>query len=124
VFYLEKSSFIFIVEGIIRSFIATLILLLLISVVTTIISVPVGIQSTLLLITTVLSVMYGAIYSTRKIQKKGWIIGILIAFFYMLILFIILLCKNGLDYFTIKHLFKLLLALMVGALSGMLGINI
>lgn len=120
---MEKKSYLFVLNGIIRSFIVTLILLLLISVATTLISVPDSIQSTLLLIITVVSVMYGVIYSTRKIQKKGWLIGIVIALCYMMILFVILVFKNGLDYFTIKHLFKLVLALMVGALSGMLGIN-
>ena len=123
-FYLEKNNYIYLIEGIIRSFIATLILLLVISVVTTLTSVPGNIESTLILVTTVISLMYGAIYAAKKIQKKGWLVGIVVAFSYMLILFTILIFKNGFDYFSMKHLFKLLLGLLVGSLSGMLGINI
>ena len=67
--------------------------------------------------------MYGCIYATRKINNKGWLVGTLVALLYMILLYIVAIVW-GKDGLAVKDMWRLLLALVTGALSGMLGINL
>ena len=76
------------------------------------------------LLITCISIIYGAIYAAKKNNRKGWLTGLAVSLTYMLILYII----SGLffgDYsINTKDLTRLVIAVLVGVLSGMLGINI
>lgn len=118
-----KRNYVYIGKGVLRACIITIILAFILAIVQTNKSMGESTLSLCILITTMLSVIYGCIYSTRKIKSKGWLVGILVSFLYILILYITALIL-GKDGFIMKDLWRILLAVVTGALSGMLGINI
>ncbi len=121
---LNKKNTDFIVQGILRAVILTVIMLLLFAVVLTFTDVSEKIASIIYLLITILSIMYGTIYSVRKINKKGWLIGLVISIIYMVIIYIISIVSGNTLTFGTDRFIRILLALILGMLSGMLGINI
>ena len=121
----NKSKFFYIGKGVLGSFFLTLVLILILGVVSTFLDVSASIRAACFIVITSLSVIYGSIYSTRKIQKKGWFIGILVALLYIFIIYLVAIISGSRE-FTINStdLFMIALALLVGSLSGMLGINL
>lgn len=82
------------------------------------------IDSVYFVVITAFSVMYGTIYSVGKIQRKGWLIGLIVAILYILIVFLAS-AVNGRGFnITSYGILRMMLALFVGTLSGMLGVNI
>lgn len=121
---MENSKIMPISEGVVRSFFLTLILLLIYAVVTSFVDTNTKFDSAYKVVITALGVMYGTLYAVRKIRKRGWLIGLIIAFLYMLVIYILsVISGRG---FTISSfsMIRIILALGVGALSGMLGVNI
>lgn len=117
----EKSKYVYIGEGVLRGFFLTLGLILLFAIVSCFVDISESARSMCLLIISMLSIVYGSIYSTKKIRRKGWIVGLIVSLIYMLIFFIIsILSKNSISSLNI---YKVLLGVVVGVLSGMLGIN-
>lgn len=110
-------------KGVLRACVITLMLAFVLAVIQTFTSLGESILSVSILITTMLSIIYGSIYATRKISSKGWIVGILVAAVYMFIIYIAALVL-GKDSFMLKDLWRMLLALLTGTLAGMLGINL
>ncbi|WP_409068918.1 TIGR04086 family membrane protein [Clostridium sp. FAM 1755] len=121
---LNKKNTDFIVQGILRAVILTVIMLLLFAVVLTFTDVSEKISSIIYLLITILSIMYGTIYSVRKINKKGWLIGLVISIIYVVIIYIISIVSSNTLTFGTDRFIRILLALILGMLSGMLGINI
>jgi len=120
----ERSSYVYIAEGVFRGFVLTLIAILVYSAITRFVNFGDTVTNTTLMIITLLSIMYGAIFAVKKINKKGWIVGLLIAAIYITIVYIVSLVANGVGAFDVSYLIRFALALAVGALSGMLGINL
>ena len=90
-----------------------------------VIDVSVSIKAACFIVITSLSVIYGSIYSTRKIQKKGWLIGILVALLYIFIIYLVSIISGSREFvINSTDLLMLSIALLVGSLSGMLGINL
>lgn len=80
------------------------------------------IKNPFILIVSLISILYGAYYAARKSQKKGWIIGINIALLYSLIFYLFSIAGEQDFKFTKSDILRILIALVVGMLSGMLGI--
>ncbi len=72
----------------------------------------------------ILGITSGAVLTSRKLDKKGWLTGGLIGILYFLIIFII--SKIFIKDFTIDKylLIKGLIAVVTGCIGGMIGINI
>lgn len=70
-----------------------------------------------------ISIAIGAILATKKNGKKGWLIGSLVAILYFLSMYIISGALNGLE-FKQFDLFRFIMAIVVGFVSGILGINL
>lgn len=111
-------------KGVMRAFFVTLIILLVLSLISANFEVSEGIRSSGLLITTLLSVVYGSIYASKKTAHKGWLNGFLVAVSYMIIFYIIAVLGGRDLTLNLNDFFRVLLAIVVGTLSGMLGINI
>jgi putative membrane protein (TIGR04086 family) len=111
-------------EGVLRGFIITVVLLLIFAVILTFTEVNESISSLFYLITTLLSIMYGSIYAVRKIKRRGWLVGILVALLYLLVLYIVSVVSGNSSVIGTDRLMRISLALIVGTLSGMLGINL
>ncbi|MDP4087980.1 MAG: TIGR04086 family membrane protein [Bacillota bacterium] len=111
-------------KGVFRAAVITTILLVVYAIVMTVTEVSNQVTSVYYLLVTCLSVIYGSIYAARKNNKNGWLVGMLVALLYMLLLYIIARIVFGYSDFGTKELLRMAIAVMVGALSGMLGINI
>lgn len=110
--------------GVIRASILTILFILIYSVIGSFVDIGNTVTSVFLTVITLGSVVYGSIYATLKMGKNGWLVGLIVAACYMIILFIVSLCFGKGLAFGIKDLVRLLLALMAGTLSGMLGVNL
>lgn len=111
-------------EGVLRGFIITVVLLLIFAVIMTFTEVSERVSSIFYLVTTILSIMYGSIYAVRKIKKRGWLIGILVTILYLLVLYIVSIVSGNSSVIGADRINRFLIALVVGALSGMIGINL
>lgn len=111
-------------EGVLRGFIITVVLLLIFAVIMTFTEVSERASSIFYLVTTILSIMYGSIYAVRKIKKRGWLIGILVTVLYLLVLYIVSIISGNSSVIGADRINRFLIALVVGALSGMIGINL
>lgn len=123
---MDRKYFLPIAEGVLRGFILTLILILIYAAIMTFTDISSGVSSVFYMITTLVSIMYGAIYAVRKVKKKGWVIGLIISITYMIILYLLYIIsgKDSTLIYNQSTLIRLALAVAVGILSGMLGINI
>ncbi|WP_243108113.1 TIGR04086 family membrane protein [Clostridium sp. JN-9] len=121
---LEKNKFIFIAEGVLRGIILTTILFLVLASIMTFTEVNNSFTSVFYLLTTLVSIMYGAVYSAKKIQRKGWLVGLAMAIMYMIILYAVSIASNNSTGMDSSRIIRTILALVVGTLSGMLGINL
>ncbi|AVQ47285.1 TIGR04086 family membrane protein [Clostridium sporogenes] len=121
---LNKKNTEFIVQGLLRAIIITVIMLLIFAVILTFKDIGEKISSIIYLLITILSIMYGTIYAVRKINKKGWLIGLVISIIYMVIIYIISIVSGNTLTFGTDRFIRIFLALILGILSGMLGINI
>jgi len=70
------------------------------------------------------SLSLGAIIGAKKNEAKGWLVGFGVALGYYIVLFILSSSFSGEITFKLFDLTKLLIALAVGTLAGMLGINL
>lgn len=119
-----KSNIIYIGQGVIRGFFLTLALLIIYAIATYFLKSNAKVDSVYFVVITAFSVMYGAIYSVKKIQKRGWIVGLIVAAIYMIVVFFVS-AVNGRGFdITSYGVLRIILALFVGTLSGMLGVNI
>ncbi|PIH05390.1 TIGR04086 family membrane protein [Clostridium combesii] len=121
---LNKKNTEFIVQGLLRAIIITVIMLLIFAVILTFKDIGEKISSIIYLLITIFSIMYGTIYAVRKINKKGWLIGLVISIIYMTIIYIISIVSGNTLTFGTDRFIRIFLALILGILSGMLGINI
>ena len=120
----NRIKYAYIGKGVFRGFLLTLILILIYSVVAAFIDISAVARSIFFIVGTSLAIMYGAIYTTKKIRKKGWIVGFIVAMIYILIVYIISLIAGREAALSINDFYRVLLAALVGTLSGMLGINV
>lgn len=122
---MEKgSNYLSAVEGVLRGFIITVILLLIFAVIMTFIDIGSRVRYIFYVITNILSIMYGVIYAVRRIGKKGWLVGIGVTLLYLLILYVVSIISGNSAAISSYGVKRLLLDLIVGALSGMIAINL
>ena len=70
------------------------------------------------------SLSLGAIIGAKKNEAKGWLVGFGVALCYYIVLFILSSIFGGQITFKLFDFTKLVIALAVGTLAGMLGINL
>lgn len=83
-----------------------------------------GIFNMIYVIISLCSLSLGAIIGAKKNESKGWLVGFGVALGYYLVLFVLSSSFSGEVTFKLFDLAKLGIALVVGTLAGMLGINI
>ena len=70
------------------------------------------------------SILIGAFFSSRKIGKKGILIGFLQGLIYMTILYLFSSISSGNFSLNISSLIMILISLICGIIGGILGVNI
>lgn len=124
-FVLEWSKYFSnVAKGVLRSLIATMIFVVAISIVMSFSLLSVKTLSVTWVVVTCLSILLGAVYASRKNGEKGWIVGFGVGLCYFILILIVSAVFRGNMSFSVNDLWRGLLALSVGVLSGMLGINI
>jgi putative membrane protein (TIGR04086 family) len=83
-----------------------------------------GIFNMIYVIISLCSICLGAIIGAKKNESKGWLVGFGVALGYYLVLFILSSCFSGELAFKLFDFIKLIIALAIGTLAGMLGINL
>ncbi|HEY5563321.1 MAG TPA: TIGR04086 family membrane protein [Clostridiaceae bacterium] len=121
---MNRNNLIYIGEGVLRSIILAFALVFIYSVLTLFITLSSGVTSMVLLVTSMLSVVYGTIFSAKKIGSKGWLVGIAVSLLYMVVLYLVSVISKESTPFSQEHIFRFSLALVVGSLAGMLGRNV
>lgn len=111
-------------EGVIRSFFLTLSLLLIYAVITSFVDTNAKFDSIYKVVITALGVMYGAVYAARKINRRGWLIGLIVGLLYMIVIYLVSIVSGRGLILSNFSILRIILAIIVGTLSGMLGINI
>ena len=120
----KKIKYSCIGQGVLRASILTMLCVLIYSLITSFTPSSPKVTSIFIVVLTLVSVLYGAIYATLKTGSMGWLVGLLVSLFYMLILYIVsVFCGKGFG-LDVGDFIRLLLALAVGSLSGMLAVNI
>ena len=66
----------------------------------------------------------GSIIGSKKNQSKGWLVGAGVAFSYYIILYVICSILAGSISFNSFEIIKFSICIIVGILSGMIGINL
>ena len=120
----KNIKFSCIVEGVIRSIIITLIALLIYSAIIMVLPDNIKIKAIFMMIITCISVLYGAAFAAKKAGRKGWLTGVLVALLYCLIIYIVSVISGRSFIIGTRDVLRIFIALVVGALSGMLGINL
>lgn len=121
----RKGLYVNVIEGVLMGFFMTLAILLIYAVVAHFVQLDENITSLLIIVATLLSVVYGSVYASRKNGKKGWLNGLMVALIYFVVFYLVALVAQSRDaMLTIKDLSRLGLCVFVGILAGMLGINI
>ena len=77
----------------------------------------------LYLVISLISLAFGAMIAAKKKQSKGLLVGFGVTVFYSVIIYIVCLIINGGFSFNMFELFKIVAALIVGGLGGVLGVN-
>lgn len=83
-----------------------------------------GIFNAIYVIISLCSLSLGAIIGAKRNESRGWLVGFGVALGYYLVLFVLASCFSGELVFNLFDLVKLSIALVVGTLAGMLGINL
>lgn len=111
-------------KGVLLSFIITLVLILILALVLTYTSISEGIMPIANSIIMMISIIIGSVYMSLKVNKLGWLNGGAIGLLY--IIFLVLFGNLFSDAFQmdIYIILRGVIALITGAVGGMIGINL
>lgn len=112
--------------GVLRATILTIVFLIFYTLITSLSSR--GMENSELgigfLVITVISVLYGAAYAARSAGEKGWFVGMMVGLIYILLIYLVSIISGRESSLELKDIFRILLCIFAGTLSGMLGINL
>lgn len=118
-----RKNYVYIGKGVLRGLIITLVIAFLLALIQTYSSIGESALSICILLTSMISIIYASIYSAKKIGSRGWVVGLLTSVLYILIIYIAAFIW-GKEAINMKDLWRVMLAIATGILSGMLGINL
>ncbi len=120
----NKNNILNIFKGIVISFILTLILLFIFSVILTYTNVPENTIGPVIIIITIVSILIGSSISTIKIRKNGIINGGIIGIIYILIIYLFSsMFETGFNV-NIYSIIMIALSIIAGMAGGIVGVNI
>ncbi|MBZ9624226.1 TIGR04086 family membrane protein [Clostridium sp. FP2] len=120
----NKIKFSCAAEGVFRASILTLIVLVAYSIITSYLTASMKVTSVFYIVITLVSVLYGSVYAAKKAGEKGWLMGIMVAAIYMIVLYLVKVVGGGSTSISMREVVRMALALGIGTLAGMLGINL
>lgn len=111
-------------KGLVVSAIATIIMMVILAITMNFVDMATKSLYVWYVVITCVAIVFGASYSARKNGSKGWLVGVLLGITYYILIGIISYLSKGSLEWTKFDLYRLFFAVAIGALSGMLGINI
>ena len=111
-------------KGLALAFIITFVLLLIVSLVLRFTSIRESNMSLFNSFVLVISIVISSAMLGRNVKERGWLNGAILGFIYYLIIIILNFMFNKPLDFGIFLLVKLLIASALGAIGGMIGINL
>ncbi|AKN32479.1 membrane protein [Clostridium carboxidivorans P7] len=120
----KNTSYIVAAEGVLRGFIITVVLLLIFAVIMTFTEISETVSSTFYLLTTLLSIIYGTIYAVRKTNSRGFLVGIMVTLLYLMVIYVVSVISGNSAVIGYNRIARFLLALVVGAASGIVARNL
>ncbi|NMM61208.1 TIGR04086 family membrane protein [Clostridium sp. P21] len=120
----KNISYVVAAEGVLRGFIITVVLLLIFAVIMTFTEISETTSSIFYLVTTLLSIMYGTIYAVKKVQRRGFLIGIMVTVLYLMVIYVVSVISGNSAVIGYNRAARFSLALLVGALSGIIARNL
>ncbi|WP_213974982.1 TIGR04086 family membrane protein [Tepidanaerobacter acetatoxydans] len=120
----KKIDFIRILKGVVRAYLFTLFLFLILALLIYFTSVSESIIPKAVIIISAFSIFLSGIDVTRNIDSMGWLHGGLIGFLYIAILLMLSFLIVPSFYFKWNIAIDLFLGFLTGVLAGILGVNI
>lgn len=119
----ENRQIINISKGVGISFIATIIFLLIFSIILTYTNIPESTVNPVIIVIAAISILIGSSIANLKIKKNGLVNGGIVGGLYMLIIYLISSILNwefGLD---LQSIIFILIGVIFGILGGIIGVN-
>lgn len=114
----------YLTKGLLISFAITVILMILFTLMLTFTNISENMLTVFNSISIISSIVIGALYSSYKTNRKGWIVGGIIGFCYIIIIILINAIINKELSFNLYIIIKMLIALIVGMVGGIIGVNL
>lgn len=125
VFFMEwKDYFYSVLKGVIGAIAITILLTAIFSLFMTFVEISSSVLSGIYVVITSISLVFGSILSAKLHGHKGWLVGLSVGLFFYIALYAIGVLFGAEPALGIYDLIKFSLCLVVGVLSGMLGINL
>ncbi len=113
-----------VLAGVLLAFCVTIVVFLLTSVVFTLTPFSDAMLPYLTYITTIISILIGGLYGASKIGHKGWLYGGACGVLYFVGLFLVSLVTGVQIVYGFQLISRLLLSFFIGAVGGILGVNL
>ncbi|MBE6062893.1 MAG: TIGR04086 family membrane protein [Clostridium butyricum] len=113
-----------VIKGTIGTIIFSLVGIIILSAIMTKCKVSSNIRSMVIVITVLLSLSAGSITAARKNGAKGMLVGMCVGFVFYGVYFLSVSILGASLSFTVYELIKMVILIMTGALSGILGVNL
>lgn len=120
---MDRIYFVNVFKGVLLSFLITVVLLMILSLILAYTNVQESIIPATIMIITGVSILIGSSYSNIRLKKNGILNGTIVGGLYILIIYLVsslLNCNFGLN---IKSVIMILIALFLGVLGGIIGVN-
>ena len=113
-----------IILGVLLAYCISLVVFVISSLLFTFTPMPEAIMPYLTYITSVFSILIGGIYAASKIGNKGWLNGGMCGILYLTGLFLLSIILDVEIIFGFQFISRLILSFVIGAVGGILGINL
>jgi putative membrane protein (TIGR04086 family) len=120
----ESLTVIDIIRGIVLSYIITIPIFIIFSIILTYVDYPEKLINPVVVVTTIISILAAGIYINRNTKRRGWLNGGIAGCVYMLVLYIIgsiIFSDFSVDRYVLT---MFVIGILTGCIGGMLGINI
>lgn len=119
-----KKFFKAVFKGVLLSSVLTLLSLLVLSLVMMNFELSSETYNWIYVAISTVSMVIGTVVAVKINEEKGWLVGLCLAFLYYIIFFLFAGLVGGGVVISSLFFIKLLLALIIGVLAGILGINL
>ena len=119
----ETKNIKYIIKGVIISIIATLILLLIFSILLTYTNISEKLINPFIIVITAISILIGSSIGNTKMKKNGLLNGEIIGGIYLTLIYIISSIINHNFILTVQSVIIIISGIICGMLGGIIGIN-